>query len=182
MNEHYKKTEFKGYIRRRKKIFLISFLIISLSAVAVAFILPDVYSSQATILIEEQKNIIAVQKRTEKELKKHREHLEELVKERTAELMASNEQLREEITERKRVEQALKASEENLQDLIYIASHDLQTPIVSLAGYANNLLKKLSAKKWPKAGLQMKWPMFSSCSSAWPINVGSILRKRLKKV
>jgi len=55
MNEQYKKLEFKGYIRRRKKIFFISFLLIFLSAVAVAFILPNVYRSQATILIEQQK-------------------------------------------------------------------------------------------------------------------------------
>ena len=55
MNEQHKKLEFKGYIRRRKKIFFLSFLIIFLSVAAVAFILPNVYSSQATILIEEQK-------------------------------------------------------------------------------------------------------------------------------
>ena len=55
MNEQHKKLEINGYIRRRKKIFSISFLIVFLSAVAVAFILPSVYSSQATILIEEQK-------------------------------------------------------------------------------------------------------------------------------
>jgi uncharacterized protein involved in exopolysaccharide biosynthesis len=55
MNEQHKKIEFKGYLRRRKKTFFLSFLIIFLSAVAVALILPNVYSSQATILIEEQK-------------------------------------------------------------------------------------------------------------------------------
>ncbi len=46
------------------------------------------------------------------------------------------------ITERKQVEKALQASEQNLQDIIYIASHDLQTPIVSMVGYATNILKK----------------------------------------
>jgi len=55
MNEKYKKLEFRGYIRRRKKIFMVSFCIVFFLAVAVALILPNVYSSQATILIEEQK-------------------------------------------------------------------------------------------------------------------------------
>ena len=48
----------------------------------------------------------------------------------------------QDITARKQAEEALKASEQNLQDLIYIASHDLQTPIVSMVGYASNLLNK----------------------------------------
>ncbi|MBD3305364.1 PAS domain S-box protein [candidate division KSB3 bacterium] len=46
------------------------------------------------------------------------------------------------ITAQKLTEQALKASEQDLQELVYIASHDLQTPILSLVGYADNILKK----------------------------------------
>ncbi|MFQ5997220.1 MAG: ATP-binding protein [Dehalococcoidales bacterium] len=46
-------------------------------------------------------------KKVEEELRKHREHLEELVKERTAELEKRNEQLQKEITERKLAEEGI---------------------------------------------------------------------------
>ncbi len=45
--------------------------------------------------------------RAEEELKRHREHLEELVRERTSELTKTNEQLSREISGRKQVERAL---------------------------------------------------------------------------
>jgi PAS domain S-box-containing protein len=46
------------------------------------------------------------------ELEKHRDQLQELVRERTCDLENANEQLRNEITERKRTEKALRESEE----------------------------------------------------------------------
>ena len=46
------------------------------------------------------------------------------------------------ITERKQAEHELKESEQALQELVYIASHDLQTPIVSMVGYATNILTR----------------------------------------
>ena len=49
---------------------------------------------------------ITERRRAEEELRKHREHLEELVKERTAQLRKANEQLQQEIMERKRVEES----------------------------------------------------------------------------
>ena len=51
---------------------------------------------------------ITDRKRTEAELKKHREHLAELVEERTAELKRTNETLETEIAGRKRAEEAFK--------------------------------------------------------------------------
>ena len=53
----------------------------------------------------------------EEELKKHREHLEDLVRERTAELMKTNELLNKEIEERTHVEIALKQSELHLRGM-----------------------------------------------------------------
>jgi len=53
---------------------------------------------------------ITEHKRAEVELMKHREHLEELVKERTNELRMANEQLQEEMTARKRAERAVQGS------------------------------------------------------------------------
>ena len=60
---------------------------------------------------------ITERKRAEAELKKHREHLAELVEERTAKLKRANEALEAEITERKRAEQALREAEEQFRSL-----------------------------------------------------------------
>ena len=57
---------------------------------------------------------VTERKRAEAELARHREHLEELVKERTARLEAANSQLQAEIAERQRVEDELRASNEDL--------------------------------------------------------------------
>jgi PAS domain S-box-containing protein len=63
---------------------------------------------------EEQKEVLIVigdiseRKRAEEELKKYREHLEELVEERTVELRMINERLQKEIEEHKRAEEAVK--------------------------------------------------------------------------
>ncbi|HVN71973.1 MAG TPA: PAS domain S-box protein [Desulfomonilia bacterium] len=53
----------------------------------------------------------------QEELDKYRDHLEVLVKERTDELTAVNEQLRQEIAERRRSEQALKESKEFIRGI-----------------------------------------------------------------
>jgi PAS domain S-box-containing protein len=58
---------------------------------------------------------ITKRKRAEEELKRHRDHLEELVAKRTGELSRSNEELHLEIAERRRAETALRESEEQLE-------------------------------------------------------------------
>jgi signal transduction histidine kinase len=57
---------------------------------------------------------ITERKRTEAELREHREHLEELVAARTAELTRSNEALQGEIAERKRLFEQVRAGRERL--------------------------------------------------------------------
>lgn len=67
-------------------------------------------------------NLIAMaieQKRVEAELETHREHLEELVQDRTSELEEVNEELQSEITERKRAEDILQT---NLQRFYTVLS------------------------------------------------------------
>jgi len=52
------------------------------------------------------------------ELKKHRDHLEELVSIRTLELKAANDRLREELRERRRVEETLSAKNRELEEAL----------------------------------------------------------------
>ncbi len=58
---------------------------------------------------------ITVSKRAETELSKYRLHLEELVEQRTAELVQANEGLQGQIAERKRTEESLRESEERFR-------------------------------------------------------------------
>ncbi|MCP4690109.1 MAG: response regulator [Desulfobacterales bacterium] len=64
---------------------------------------------------------------TNEELKKHRDHLEELVEERTMEIQTANQQLRDEIAERKRAEEDLRESEERYRDLFENANDLIQS-------------------------------------------------------
>ncbi len=59
---------------------------------------------------------ITERKRVEEELRQHRHHLEELVQNRTAALLRSNEQLTREIAERKRAEEELKQTFHELKN------------------------------------------------------------------
>lgn len=61
---------------------------------------------------------ITERKRAEEKLSEYGEHLEDLVKERTTELKATNEQLQKEITERKRTEETLREINAQLNTLI----------------------------------------------------------------
>jgi PAS domain S-box-containing protein/putative nucleotidyltransferase with HDIG domain len=60
---------------------------------------------------------ITERKRVEEDLRKHQEHLEELVEERAAKLKAVNIDLEREIGERKRAEEALRESEEKFRTM-----------------------------------------------------------------
>ena len=80
-------------------------------------------------------------KRTEEELRKYRDHLEELVEKRTVKLRRTNEQLQREIAERKKVEAVLRESElryrilaEAAQDFIYLIGPDMRIKYVNNAG------------------------------------------------
>ena len=57
---------------------------------------------------------LSERKQAQEELKKHRDQLEELVKERTAKLVRANREMEQEMDERKQAEVALRESEEKL--------------------------------------------------------------------
>ena len=65
-------------------------------------------------------------RRAEEELTKYRQHLEELVEERTAELTKAKEQLQWEITERKRAEEELKEYSQRLEEMVEERTKELQ--------------------------------------------------------
>ncbi len=52
----------------------------------------------------------------------------------------------EDITQRKQAEERLKQTNENLEEMVYIASHDLQVPLVSMEGYATELFDNYKEK------------------------------------
>jgi len=75
---------------------------------------------------------ITDRKTTEEELRKYREHLEELVKQRTAELEKMTNELRR--------------SNAELQQFAYVASHDLQEPLHVIKGFLNLFEKRYKDK------------------------------------
>ncbi len=75
---------------------------------------------------------ITERKKTEAELRKYREHLEELVKQRTDEL--------------EKMTNELKRSNAELQQFAYVASHDLQEPLHVIKGFLNLFEKRYKDK------------------------------------
>jgi PAS domain S-box-containing protein len=84
---------------------------------------------------------ITNRKRAERELSEYRDHLEDLVRERTAELAITNERLTREIEERKRAEQALKGASEKFKIFAYSVAHDLKSPAIGVHGLTKRLSK-----------------------------------------
>ena len=73
---------------------------------------------------------------------RHRAELEQRIKERTSELVVTNEQLINEINERKQVESELQRSNAELQQFAYVASHDLQEPLRMISSYMQLLERR----------------------------------------
>ncbi|UCF83484.1 MAG: PAS domain S-box protein [Desulfobacteraceae bacterium] len=83
-------------------------------------------------------------KRVEDELIKHRNHLEELIDERTNKLKRINERLLLAIKERKQAEEELKESSEKIKLFAYSVSHDLKSPAIGIYGLTKLLHKHCS--------------------------------------
>ncbi|HNU92354.1 MAG TPA: ATP-binding protein [Spirochaetota bacterium] len=86
---------------------------------------------------------ISARRKAEEELRRHREHLEEMVLERTAEIRAANEKLHGEIAERMKAEKELKKAMEMAQaanraksEFLANMSHELRTPLNSIIGFS----------------------------------------------
>ena len=89
----------------------------AMKAGAYDYLVKDPQGHYLTTLPVTVENVIS-RRGAEEELKLHREHLEELVEGRTAELAMANEQLLAEIAERKRAEEALRESGEKYRTIL----------------------------------------------------------------
>ena len=89
-------------------------------------------------------------KQAEEELRKQREHLDELVKERTSELQRANEQLQRELADRKRMEELLRESEEGYRQLVELAPDAVAVQIEGKIAFANNVAVRLIGAAEPE--------------------------------
>jgi PAS domain S-box-containing protein len=101
---------------------------------------------------------ITERKQVEEALKVYRDHLEQLVAARTAELKTANEQLRQEIVERERAERKLAQqarelarSNAELEQFAYVASHDLREPLRKIKSYTELLERGYAGRLDAKA-------------------------------
>lgn len=91
-------------------------------------------------------------KKVEQELEEYRSWLEDLVDERTEELIDANQLLQNEIYERNKVEKelidataSLKRSNAELEHFAHVVSHDLQEPLILISSFAERLVRRYSA-------------------------------------
>jgi len=87
-------------------------------------------------------------KKAESELRRHRDHLEEIVKRRTAELETTNKHLQREITERKNAEQALRKSEQRFKQVAECAGDWIwEVNVEGLYTYSSPIAEKVLGYK-----------------------------------
>jgi PAS domain S-box-containing protein len=113
---------------------------------------------------EEAKKEIAVRKQSEAELISYREHLEDLVKQRTAELEKANLKLNNEIAEHKKDEEALQKAHEELEARI-------QERTKELAEVNRTLQVEISERKQAREMIETEKQRFNDVLESLPVYV-----------
>lgn len=90
---------------------------------------------------------IIERKRVEQELRQYKDHLEEIVQTRTAELESANALLQQEIVQRQQSQdrmvgllKELRSANQELNDFAYVVSHDLKAPLRGITSLSEWLL------------------------------------------
>ncbi|GAK59566.1 multi-sensor hybrid histidine kinase [Candidatus Vecturithrix granuli] len=109
-------------------------------------------------------NMLTALEQSQADLRTHHDHLEELVHNRTHELMETNERLRQEIAERQRIAEELQRAKEaaeaaNRAKSTFLAnmSHELRTPLNGILGYAQLLSKSSTFPEQYQKAIHIIW-------------------------
>ncbi|AFM26157.1 sensor histidine kinase [Desulfomonile tiedjei] len=109
----------------------------------------------------------------EEALKKSHEALEAKVQERTGELAAINEHLKQEIIERQKAEEGLEKAlahltriNDELRQFAYVSSHDLKEPLRNIAVSVQKLQELLHIEAGSDEEMWMKWAVDSASRMA----------------
>ncbi|MBN1840944.1 MAG: response regulator [Deltaproteobacteria bacterium] len=102
---------------------------------------------------------ISERKRAEKEIEKHRDHLEDLVADRTEELTKANKDLKREIAERREAERALKEAKDEAEaanqaksQFLAKMSHEIRTPLNGIIGFSEIVIRSDSLERCHEHG------------------------------
>ncbi|MCX5645040.1 MAG: hypothetical protein NTZ17_10205 [Phycisphaerae bacterium] len=141
----------------KASLWQLLFMMVDLSAVVVVAMavlfgrfIRDI-ERRLTTVYADLKSEIQKRKSVEEELRKHQDHLEDLVRQRTVELETTNQHLSQEITDRMAAEDSLHDLNEelrhtvarldvanrDLKSFVHVAAHDLKAPIRAVGTLAD---------------------------------------------